>query len=113
VTSARPYLEYILECLDLIERYAGAGQSEFENDPLVQDGILRRLETLADAASHLPDSLRSAHPEIPWRQVTDFRNVLAHGYREIRLDRVWQVIEHDLPPLRKVFELELSAGDDE
>ena len=38
-------------------------------------------------------------PDVPWRAIVDFRNLLAHGYEYVLLDRVWQVIVADLPPL--------------
>jgi uncharacterized protein with HEPN domain len=71
--------------------------------------VLRRLETLADAASHLSEAAKARHPEIPWQQITDFRNVLAHGYADIRLDRVWEAIDADLTSLQKVVHEELGG----
>jgi hypothetical protein len=63
------------------------------------------LETLSDAAGPLPRDLKARHPEIPWRLITDFRNVLAHAYPDIRLDEVWRVIENELAPLKAVLML--------
>jgi uncharacterized protein with HEPN domain len=40
--------------------------------------------------------------EIDWRRVGDFRNVLAHGYTAIQLERVWQIITSDLRELGEV-----------
>jgi uncharacterized protein with HEPN domain len=88
---------------------AGAPDADlFLSDQRTQDAVLRRLETLADAASHLSDSLKARYPAIPWRQIADFRNVLAHGYTEIRLDRVWEAIVHDLPALEAAVGQELG-----
>lgn len=80
----------------------------FYEDRRTQDAVLRRMETLADATSHLSNALKARHPEIPWRQISDFRNVLAHGYTDIRLDRVWQSIVLDLPALTTVVDAELG-----
>jgi len=46
--------------------------------------------------------------EIPWRQITAFRNVLAHGYAGLRLDEIWQVIVGDLSALRLAVDGELG-----
>lgn len=70
--------------------------------------MLRRLETLADAANNLSDELKSRHSGMPWRRIADFRNVLAHGYTGIRLDPVWKVIVDDLPALKAIVESELA-----
>ena len=93
------------------DRATGLDETIFWSDQRTQDAVLRRMETLADAASHLSDALRARHPTIPWRQIADFRNVLAHAYTEIRLDRVWQVIEGDLPQLRSVLDQELGRSE--
>lgn len=106
------YLQHISESIDLIEQYlAGPGgtlsEQHFNQDRRTQDAVLRRMETLADAAGHLSDELKLRHPAIPWRQITAFRNVLAHAYVAIRLDRVWEAITTDLPELKAVVASEL------
>ena len=88
--------------------HGAPNEATFHADQRTQDAVLRRMETLADAASHLSDELKARHPSIPWRQITDFRNVLAHGYADIRLDRVWRAIVADLPALQAVVQMELG-----
>jgi uncharacterized protein with HEPN domain len=109
------YLGHIAEGTQLIREYladvAGDLQERlFYDDQRTQDAVLRRMETLADAATHLSEALKARHPEIPWRQIGDFRNVLAHGYTDIRLDRVWKAIVADLPALERVVIEELGPG---
>ena len=104
----RYYLEYARESIVLVEQYTAGGEGEFMNDLRTQDAVLRRMETLADAAGHLSAALKSRHPQIPWRQISDFRNVMAHGYAEVRVDRVWSAIMADLPALKRVIEEELA-----
>jgi uncharacterized protein with HEPN domain len=108
------YFEHISESIDLIQRYVagpdgGPNRELFYEDRRTQDAVLRRLETLADAASHLSDVVKARHPEIPWRQISDFRNVLAHGYTDIRLDRVWEALVVDLTPLKSAVDGELRG----
>ncbi len=100
-------LEYIRRSIDQVERYRSR-RSGFGADDMAEDAILRWLETLSDAAGRLSDDLRARHAEIPWRRVIGFRNVLAHGYLGIDPDRIDDVIERDLPPLRAVVDEELG-----
>ncbi len=109
------YLGHIAESIDLVERYLARAEGTldedlFYGDPRTQDAVLRRMETLADAASHLSEALKARHVGIAWREISDFRNVLAHGYTDIRLDRVWRAIIVDLPALKVVVEEELGPG---
>ena len=69
---------------------------------LVQDAVLRDLQVMAECTQRLSDSLRSAYPEIDWRQLAGFRNVLVHDYLGVEPDRVWLAVEQDLPVLKRV-----------
>ena len=105
-------LLYIWESLLRIERYTGGRKETFVHEPIVQDAVLRRLETLADAAHKLSDVLKARHPDIPWPAVYRFRNVAAHAYETIDLERAWEVIERHLAPLQRVVEEELDEVPD-
>ena len=109
------YLEYIIECIEMVEEYLGgtAARDEelFLGDLRTQDAVLRRMEILADAASHLSSELRARHPDVDWRKAIDFRNVLAHAYMEIQLSLVWETITDDLPLLKAVAQEELGQLD--
>jgi len=104
------YLTYILDSISLVEQYTEQGEEVFSNELRTQDAVLRRMETLADAAAHLSDQLKARHPGIRWREISDFRNVLAHGYTDIRLEQVWEAIVHDLPALKTMVDEELARS---
>ena len=54
---------------------------------------------IGEAASRISEETRARHPNIPWTQIIGMRNRIVHGYFAIRLDRVWQTVQDDLPPL--------------
>lgn len=43
------YLTHILECIDRIEKYTIAGREVFMESTLIQDGVLRNLQTLSES----------------------------------------------------------------
>jgi len=100
-------LSYIEESLALIEQYSQGGREVFFREQIIQDAILRRLETLADAAHRLSQPLKQRHPTVPWREIYGFRNVAAHGYLELRIEVAWETIETGLPGLKLVVAEEL------
>jgi uncharacterized protein with HEPN domain len=61
VRDDRGYLEYIRESINLVDNYVQGSKDLFFSDSKTQDAVLRRLETLADAAAHLPDDLKQRH----------------------------------------------------
>src|SRR6266545_3553335 len=107
------YLEWIEDSIELIEQYLGGqagpmNKDRFFAERLLQDAVLRRLETLAEAAGHLSDELKMRHPEVDWPKLSGFRIVLAHVYARINLDTVWQALEEHLPTLKAVLASELG-----
>jgi uncharacterized protein with HEPN domain len=96
----RVYLEHILECAVLIANYTRSGKASFMAGGLVQDAVLRRLQTMAESTQRLSDGLKVRAPEVDWRALAGFRNVLVHDYLGgIDLERVWEAIEGYLPGL--------------
>lgn len=96
----RFYLEDMLRFAEKVRTYsAGLDQAAFEQDELKYDAILRNLELIGEAATHVPPEVREAHAAIPWRQVVATRNRLIHGYLGIDNDTLWSIVSDDLGPL--------------
>ena len=93
------YLRHVLECAAAIQGYVTEGRESFDNDRRTQKAILRELQELSESLQHISPKTKEKHPEIPWRDISAFRNVLVHDYLGINLDRIWETIHEDLPPL--------------
>ena len=99
------YLRHILDAIQRIQEYlAGISCDQFLQDHLRQDGVVRQLEIIGEAASNVSDSLQSAHPELPWDKMTGIRNRLIHAYFEVDFFIVWDTVRSDLPPLKQQVE---------
>ncbi len=96
-------LAHMRECIDRIREYARGERSTFESSRMVQDAVIRNLQTLAESSQRLSAEIRSTEP-MPWRELAGFRNVIVHGYLGIDLAAVWLVVEQDLPPLEAALE---------
>jgi len=100
---AQEYLEHILTALERIQRYtAGKSAADFMADTLIQDGVLRNLAILGEAAHRLmndaPDFV-ATHTEIPLAKIYATRNRVSHGYDQVDLNIVWNLVLFDLPDL--------------
>ena len=100
----RIYIDHILECIDWITRYTAEGREAFLSDRKTQSATLRELQTLAESTQRLSNEFKEAHSEVPWESISGFRNVLVHDYLGIRLERIWEIIERDLPAFRTALE---------
>jgi uncharacterized protein with HEPN domain len=67
---------------------------------MIQDAVLRNLQTLTEASQSISSTIKEMHPEINWRGMRGFRNILVHVYMGINLDRVWETVDGGLLPLK-------------
>lgn len=96
------FLAHARQCIVRIEKYATEGEKNFLSDDKTQDAILRNLEIVGQCIKDAGiEALESTHPDIPWRDIADFRNVLAHAYLGVKPSMVWAAIINDLPSLHQ------------
>ena len=95
----RLYLDHVLSCIHRINRYCADGEGTFRESELIQDAVLRNFQTLAESTQLISERLKALHPEVDWRAIAGFRNVLVHDYLGINLARVWEIVSVHLPAL--------------
>ncbi len=105
----RLFLTDIRDAIEKVLRYTAGGREPFFDDSMRQDAVVRNIEIMGEAAKNISDATRNAHPEIPWRDVSDMRNKVIHDYSRVDLDVVWDVVETDLPALRRQIEALLTS----
>ena len=96
----RFYLLFINECIEKIRRYVGDSKSEFVNDEKTQDAVLRNLHVMTESIQRLSEEIKDKYPEVDWRAVSSFRNVIVHDYLGIDLNQIWDILVRDIPSLQ-------------
>ncbi len=92
-------LAHMRDCLDRIVEYTLSDRAHFDASRLVQDAVIRNLQTLAESSQRLSGEIKGTEPQVPWRELAGFRNVIVHGYLGIDIGAIWLVVEQDLPGL--------------
>ena len=105
----RVYLKHILRCIARIEEYTAGGRESFFASHLIQDGVIRNLQTLAESSQHLSEGVKISQSSVDWKGLAGFRNVLVHDYLGIDLELVYRAVEQDVPKLKLACEAALSA----
>lgn len=97
------YLRHILDAIGRIESYLDSVEKdEFLGESgLVQDGVVRQLEIIGEAARGLSEGLKKSHPEVPWKEIVGMRNKIIHEYFSVDWLEVWNTSQKDLPVLKE------------
>ena len=99
------YLWDMLDAARAIESFVqGLEFASYADDRKAQMAVERALEIIGEAARRLSDTFKAAHPEIRWRSLIGQRNILAHEYGEILVERVWRVAIENVPELYKILD---------
>jgi uncharacterized protein with HEPN domain len=104
VTDDRLYLIHISECIARIERYCVGGRAAFLSDEKTQDAVIRNLQVMAESSQRLSPALKAVRADIDWRGIAAFRNILTHGYLGVDLNRIWTIVENDVPVLKSAVD---------
>ena len=107
------YLRYILECIRRIMEDIAEGRERFMASHTLQDAVLRNLQVMAESTQRLSETMKTTQPEVEWRKIAAFRNILVHDYLGIDLDTVWDITQRDVPELKQTVEEMLSARQEE
>ena len=97
----RVYLRHVRECIRRIEENVADGKDRFLKSHTLQDAVLRNLQTMAESTQRVSEELKTVHPEVEWRRIAAFRNVLVHDYLGIDVERVWEITQRDVPELKQ------------
>ena len=106
------FLEDMRVAAQRVRRYTKDSTFEsYEQNQEKIDATLHNLEIIGEAAKNIPEDVRASYPNIPWRNMARFRDVLAHHYFGIDLETVWDIIENELPAL--LSELDTAIKNEE
>lgn len=83
---------------------SGLDRDTFLKDGVRMDAVIYRIMVIGEGASRLSAATRERFPSVPWRAIIDQRNRLIHGYDQIRLDLLWELVSVHVPALLATLE---------
>ncbi len=96
----RLYFEDILASINKIQNYmADSSFEDFIKEEMKLDAVVRNLEIIGEASRNIPAEIKEKYPDVEWRKISDFRNILAHEYFGIDNEILWDIVAHKLEPL--------------
>jgi len=104
------HIAHMLGCIACIRDYTQCERAVFDGSSMVQDAVLRNLQTLTESSQRLSEAIKAKETGIDWRRMAGMRNILVHAYLGgIDTETVWAVIERELPNLEAAL-LRLQTG---
>jgi len=105
----------MVEAIERIEHFTQDVDFEaFAASEMIAHAVLHNIQIVGEAARHIPEDVQAQYPDVDWAGMRGMRNVLVHDYAAVRLDVVWNVVAHRLPPLapqlREILALERASG---
>lgn len=84
---------------DILSFVRGVKFHEFEKNKMMRAAIERQMLIVGEAAVHISPQYRDLHPEVAWKYFIEFRNILAHEYGDMLLNRSWIAVTERVPEL--------------
>ena len=105
-------LQHILEAIHAIENYTnGVTQADFAGNPMRFDATVRQLEIIGEACNRLSQPILDENTDIPWAKIIGLRNMLIHEYFGIDDFTIWNVVNINIPPLKRKIKSILDSLD--
>ena len=92
----------ILDSIEKIEKYTKKiSKRKFFDDLQIQDAVVRRIGIIGEAVKNLPAFFRNKYSGIPWKEMAGTRDVIIHDYSGVDVDLIWEIIDKNIPQLKK------------
>jgi uncharacterized protein with HEPN domain len=96
------YLNDITESIIQIEEYMrNVSEEDFQKDKKLQDAVIRRLEIIGEASRNIPRALKEKNKQVPWFDMSQFRDFIAHSYFNIGNLTIWKTVKEKLPKIKE------------
>jgi uncharacterized protein with HEPN domain len=99
-----PVRQMLDHAREAVEMARGRTRSDMDADRQFNLALARLVEIIGEAAARVQEDFRSRHPDVPWHEAIGTRNRLIHGYDVVDFDILWEIVQHELPPLIRALE---------
>ncbi len=97
---SRDYRLYLQDIFDACEKAISYTDEltfeEFSSDLRTIDAVARNLEIMGEAVKNVPQEILNLRPDIDWKEIARFRDVIAHYYFRVKLTVVWHIVQNRL-----------------
>ena len=89
------------EEIDDTARHFGNSKEKFKSSHIFYNACSMAIFQIGELSKRLSDEFKTAHAELPWKEMRGMRNLFAHEYESVDKDSLWETIQNDIPALHK------------
>ncbi len=106
-------LQTIIASITKITFYASTSQNadDFYHDSKSFDACMIHFINIGEMIERLSPHIKEEHINISWKDIKNFRNLVAHNYFGIDADEIWDIINNHLPKLKNDIQTMLDTYD--
>lgn len=100
----RSILRHIVGYCEQLEQtvdYFGNSSAVFVSNQIYKNAAALCILQIGELVGKLTDEFRQQHPAVPWQQIKAMRNIVVHSYGSVDPETTWEIIEDDVPALKK------------
>ncbi len=94
----------------IVANLKGVDVEAFLADGDKRDATVFRLQVIGEAAYHVSDELRKAHPEVEWFKIQGLRHKIVHDYYALDDRTIHHIARDYVPPLVEHLKVILESG---
>lgn len=104
-------LEYCNQIEECLSRF-GNSREAFMSDVIFRNAVSMAEFQIGELSGHLSDDFKErTKNEIPWKEIRGMRNIFAHNYLEMDVERIWEVASEDISALKNFCKVQLEVND--
>lgn len=104
VKNEKIYLELILNSASKIEDFVFDYDLEkFKSDYKTQSAVLMQFQIIGELSKKVNEEIKN-QIDLPWKEISGFRDIISHDYFNIDAEFVWQTIKNNVPELKDGIE---------
>ena len=105
VISDSVRLQHILECISEIgDAVNGFTFESFSTDHIRRIAVVKWLEIIGEAASHISKETKLKYAKIEWEKMIGLRHIVVHEYFGINYEVIWEAATIHIPDLKLKIE---------
>lgn len=93
-------IQYCENVEEAVQRF-GSDEEDFLENIIFQHACAFEISQIGERVKRLSVELTKRYPEIEWKDIAGFRDILSHEYENVNTTMFWNTIIKDVPKLKK------------